>query len=104
MNNAIIPIIGAENTNNVVGLFQRSLFPDAGRRADRELSAPARSKNTERLPQGRPNIYDLIGYGSTYVLAQVIKKSGRDLSWQRLIDSLGDAPAMPSPPIWEATT
>jgi hypothetical protein len=34
---------------------------------------------------GRPNIYDLIGYGCTYVLAQVIKKAGRDLTRDSLI-------------------
>jgi hypothetical protein len=36
-------------------------------------------------PVGRPNIYDLIGYGCTYVLAQVIKKAGRDLTRDSLI-------------------
>ena len=43
---------------------------------------------------GRPNIYDLIGYGCTYVLAQVLKKAGRDLSWTALIkawETLKDA-------------
>ena len=55
--------------------------------ADGGLSQAARLKDTEALPQGRPNIYDLIGYGSTYVLAQVLKKTGRDLTWERLIDA-----------------
>ena len=39
VNNAIIPLIGAENTNNVWGYFNAPIFPDPGRPADGELSA-----------------------------------------------------------------
>ena len=85
VNNAIIPIIGAENTANVWGYFNAPYFPTQ----DDPPIANYRRLLVEKygtLPQGRPNIYDLIGYGSTYILAQVIKKSGRELNWQRLID------------------
>ena len=86
VNNAIIPIIGAENTKNVWGYFNAPYFPTQ----DEEPIANYRRLLIEKigkLPQGRPNIYDLIGYGSTYILAQVLKKTGRDLSWQRLIEA-----------------
>jgi branched-chain amino acid transport system substrate-binding protein len=86
VNNAIIPIIGAENTNNVWGYFNAPYFPTQ----DDPPIAGYRRQLVEKLgalPQGRPNIYDLIGYGSTYILAQVLKKAGRDLSWKRLIET-----------------
>jgi branched-chain amino acid transport system substrate-binding protein len=86
VNNAIIPIIGAENTKDVWGYFNAPYFPTQ----DDPPIAGYRRQLVEKLgtlPQGRPNIYDLIGYGSTYILAQVLKKTGRDLSWQRLTES-----------------
>jgi hypothetical protein len=36
-------------------------------------------------PQGRPNLYDMIGYGDTYVLAEALQAAGRDLTWDGLI-------------------
>jgi branched-chain amino acid transport system substrate-binding protein len=84
VNNAIIPIIGAENTKNVWGYFNAPYFPT---QTD-EPMANYRRILTEKYgppPVGRPNIYDLIGYGCTYVLAQVIKKAGRDLTRDSLI-------------------
>jgi branched-chain amino acid transport system substrate-binding protein len=86
VNNAIIPLIGADATKNVWGYFNAPYFPAQ----DDPPIADYRRLLVEKygaLPQGRPNIYDLIGYGSTYILAQVLKKTGRDLSWQRLIES-----------------
>jgi branched-chain amino acid transport system substrate-binding protein len=85
VNNAVVPIIGPENTKNVRGYFNAPYFttqddpPIAGYR---KLLI---EKYGGTLPQGRPNIYDLIGYGSTYVLAEVLKKAGRDLSWDAVI-------------------
>jgi len=86
VNNAIIPIIGAENTKNVWGYFNAPYFPT---QEDPPISTHRRLLTDKygALPQGRPNIYDLIGYGSTYVLAQVLTKAGRDLSWQRVIEA-----------------
>lgn len=85
VNNAIIPIIGPENTNSVWGYFNGPYFTTQ----DDPPIAGYRSLLTQKyggtLPQGRPNIYDLIGYGSTYVLAEVLKKAGRDLSWDGVI-------------------
>jgi branched-chain amino acid transport system substrate-binding protein len=36
-------------------------------------------------PQGRPAYTDVMGYGDMYILANVIKKAGNDLSWANLI-------------------
>jgi branched-chain amino acid transport system substrate-binding protein len=84
VNNAIIPLIGAENTKNVWGYFNAPYFPTQ----TEPPMANYRRILTEKYgqpPVGRPNIYDLIGYGCTYVLAQVIKKAGRDLTRDSLI-------------------
>jgi branched-chain amino acid transport system substrate-binding protein len=86
VNNAIIPVIGAENTKNVWGYFNAPYFPTQ----DDPPIANYRKLLIDKigtLPQGRPNIYDLIGYGSTYILSQVLKKAGRDLTWQRVIEA-----------------
>jgi len=36
-------------------------------------------------PAGRPNLYDMIGYGSAFVLAQALNKTGPNLTRDRLI-------------------
>jgi branched-chain amino acid transport system substrate-binding protein len=83
-NDAIVPIIGMENTSNLWGYFNAPYFPT-------QTEAPM--TNFIRIwiakygqpPQGRPNLYDIVGYGCTYVLAQAIKNAGRDLSWESLM-------------------
>lgn len=86
VNNAIVPLIGDESTKIVSGYFNAPYFTTQ----DDPPIANYRRILIEKigtLPQGRPNIYDLIGYGSTYVLAQVLRKAGRDLSWPRVIEA-----------------
>lgn len=86
VNNAIIPIIGPENAEITWGYFNAPYFPtqDDPPMANYRKLLVGKYGNP---PPGRPNIYDLIGYGSTYVLAQVLKKAGRDLSWSRVSDA-----------------
>jgi len=86
VNNAIIPIIGPDNAKITWGYFNAPYFPtqDDGPMAEYRKLLVAKIGN---LPQGRPNIYDLIGYGSTYILAQVLKAAGRDLNWSRVLDT-----------------
>ena len=86
VNNAIIPVIGAENTKNVWGYFNAPYFPTQDDLPIADYRRQLVGK-LGTLPQGRPNIYDLIGYGSTYILAQVLKKAGHNLSWQGVIES-----------------
>jgi branched-chain amino acid transport system substrate-binding protein len=40
------------------------------------------------LPAGRPNTFDLLAYADMYVLADALKRAGRDLSTEKLIDAL----------------
>ncbi len=87
VNNAIIPIIGPENTKSVRGYFNAPYFPTQDDPPIANYRHLLIEKYGGTLPQGRPNIYDLIGYGSTYVLAEVLKKAGRNLSWDRVISA-----------------
>ena len=40
------------------------------------------------LPAGRPNVFDLLSYADIYVVADALKRAGRDLTTDRLIDAL----------------
>jgi len=40
------------------------------------------------MPAGRPNTFDLLAYADMYVLADALKRAGRDLSTEKLIDAL----------------
>jgi branched-chain amino acid transport system substrate-binding protein len=40
------------------------------------------------LPAGRPNTFDLLAYADMYVLADALKRTGRDLTTEKLIDAL----------------
>ncbi len=86
VNDAVVPILGDKNPPNVWGYSNTPYFP--------AQSVAATSKFRElwthrygQPPQGRPNIYDLVAYGDTYVLAAAIKNAGNDLSWKTLIAS-----------------
>ena len=39
------------------------------------------------MPQGRPNIYDMTGYGSAYVMAEAIQATGCQLTRAKLLDA-----------------
>ncbi len=86
VNDAIIPIIGPENTKGVYGYFNVPYFPA-------QLDPPIVKYNElwkakyGAPPQGRPNVYDIAGYSSTFVLAAALKKAGTDLSWAGLISA-----------------
>jgi branched-chain amino acid transport system substrate-binding protein len=40
------------------------------------------------LPPNRPNIFDVLAYSDMYVLAEAMKRAGKDLTTARLIDAL----------------
>jgi branched-chain amino acid transport system substrate-binding protein len=40
------------------------------------------------LPAGRPNVFDVLSYSDTYAVADAIKRAGKDLTTDRLIDAL----------------
>jgi len=84
VNDAIVPILGAENTKNVWGYYNAPYFPG---QSDAPITAYRKMWTAKygKAPQGRPNLYDLVGYGSTYVLAEAMKNAGKNLNWDSLI-------------------
>ncbi len=84
VNNAIVPIIG--DADGILGYYNAPFYP--GQDAEPMNRYLALWKNAYgKPPQGRPNIYDLTGYGAVYVLAHALDKSGDDLSWPHFIAS-----------------
>ncbi len=82
VNNAIIPIIG--NADGIRGYYNAPYYP--GQAAKPMEDFEALWKATYGVaPQGRPNLFDIGGYGSTFVLAQAIQAAGNDLTWKGLI-------------------
>jgi branched-chain amino acid transport system substrate-binding protein len=45
-------------------------------------------KEYPNLPAGRPNTFDLLSYGDMYVLAEALKRVGKDLTTDKLISAL----------------
>jgi branched-chain amino acid transport system substrate-binding protein len=84
VNDAMIPIIGKENTPNVIGFSNFPYFhtqDDEPMKKFREMWI----KRNGTPPAGRPNMYDTVAYGDTYILAEAIKAAGRNLTWDSLI-------------------
>ncbi len=80
---AIIPIIG--DANGIRGYFNTPAFPgqtEAVREFESRLKTLLGS-----MPQGRPNNYDIIGYGSAYVVALAAKSTGCQLTRAKLLDA-----------------
>ena len=84
VNDAMIPIIGSDNTKSVIGF---SNFPYFHAQSDEPI-AKFREIWTKRYgapPAGRPSMYDTVAYGDAYIVAEAIKAAGRDLTWDSLI-------------------
>ncbi|MDH7799268.1 MULTISPECIES: ABC transporter substrate-binding protein [unclassified Beijerinckia] len=82
----IIPILGSENSKNIWSYSTTPTFPMQPHPTSKKF-LELWSARYGRPPQGRPNLYDMIGYGSAYVLAEAIEKAGRDLTRERLISA-----------------
>jgi branched-chain amino acid transport system substrate-binding protein len=80
---AIIPILG--NADGIRGYFNVPYFPGQ--------TAPVREFESRlktylgSMPQGRPNNYDMIAYGSAYVVAEAAQATGCDLTRPKLLDA-----------------
>ena len=85
-NDAIVSIIGKENAKNLRGYYNAPYFPSQTESAMANFIKIWVAKYGQP-PQGRPNLYDIVAYGCTYVMAQAIKGAGRDLTWTSLINS-----------------
>jgi branched-chain amino acid transport system substrate-binding protein len=83
VSSAIIPILG--NADGIRGYYNAPAFPGQVP-ATREFEARLK-KHLGSLPQGRASIYDLIGYGSGYVVAEAIKATQCQLTLDNLINA-----------------
>lgn len=83
VNRAIIPILG--NADGIRGYFNVPYFPGQ--------SQPVREFETRlknylgSMPQGRPSNYDMIAYGSAYVMALAAQGTGCQLTRAKLLDA-----------------
>ncbi len=80
---AIIPIIG--NADGIRGYFNTPYFPgqsESVREFENRLKTLLGS-----MPQGRPNNYDMIAYGSAYVMALALQGTGCQLTREKLLDA-----------------
>jgi branched-chain amino acid transport system substrate-binding protein len=85
-NDAIVSIIGEENSRNLRGYYNAPYFPSQPVEPIVNFVKIWTAKYG-KPPAGRPGLYDIVSYGSVYVLAQAIKNAGRDLTWASLMDS-----------------
>lgn len=85
-NRAIIPIIGAEDAEGIRGYFNAPYFPGQDAAPIRTFEERLKTQ-LGSMPQGRPNLYDVVGYGSAFVVADALRATGCDLTRAKLIDA-----------------
>ncbi len=66
----------------VLPMFIDSQHPDMAKFRE------AWSRRYPSAPKGRPNIFDIMAYGDAYVLAEGLKRAGRELTRDKLVDAL----------------
>jgi len=83
-NTAIIPVLG--NAEGLRGYYNAPYFPGQNVPAIREFESRLKEQ-LGSMPQGRPNQYDMIGYGSAYVITQAALATSCELTRDRLIEA-----------------
>ncbi|MDB5512387.1 MAG: Amino acid/amide transporter substrate-binding protein family [Enterovirga sp.] len=84
VNDAIVPIIGERDPKNVWGYSNMPAFP-AQDHPEAVKFRQAWIAKYGTPPQGRPNSYDMVGYGGAFILAKAIEAAGENLTWDGLI-------------------
>ncbi len=82
-NDGIVPLLGNADIRTIQGYANVPFFagqPDPTPQRFRQLWIARHGQP----PQGRPNLYDIVGYGSAYVLALAIQAAGTNLTWDGL--------------------
>ncbi|MES3000890.1 MAG: ABC transporter substrate-binding protein [Pseudomonadota bacterium] len=75
------------NAERVTGFSLIPLLPGSDAAAMKQWEA-AWKREYPNAPPGRPNQFDLLGYGDTYVLAEAMKRAGPNLTTDSLIQAL----------------
>lgn len=86
VDNTLITNLGA-NAEGVLGLWGAGAFLDSGN-PDMAKFREAWAKMNPNAPKGRPNLFDVWGYTEVYVIAEALKRAGRDLTREKFIDAL----------------
>jgi branched-chain amino acid transport system substrate-binding protein len=83
VNSTIISILG--NADGLRGYYNAPAFP--GQTPTIQEFETRLKASLGSMPQGRPNIYDMTGYGSAYVMAEAIQATGCQLTRAKLLDA-----------------
>jgi branched-chain amino acid transport system substrate-binding protein len=86
VDNTLITNLGT-NAEGVLGLWGAGAFLDSGN-PDMIKFREAWAKMNPNAPKGRPNLFDVWGYTEGYVIAEALKRAGRDLTREKFIDAL----------------
>lgn len=86
VDNVVIANIGPL-AEGFMGPWSVPLFPDS-QHPDMVKFREAWAKRNPNAPKGRPNLFDLWSYGDTYVIAEGLKRAGRELTRENFIDAL----------------
>ena len=78
---------GKSATEGVTGFSLIPYLPGS-RAADMVKWEAAWKKEYPNAPAGRPNNFDILAYGDTYVLAEAMRRAGNDLTTEGLIKAL----------------
>jgi branched-chain amino acid transport system substrate-binding protein len=86
IDNALIANLGY-TAEGYMGAWPLPLFPDSTDAAMAKFKA-AWLKRNPNPPKGRPNLFDLDAYGDTFVVAEALRRAGRDLTREKLVDAM----------------
>jgi branched-chain amino acid transport system substrate-binding protein len=84
--NALIANLGPD-AEGVLGLWGAGAFIDSGH-PDMVKFRKSWATMNSSAPKGRPNLFDVWGYTEVYVIAEALRKAGRDLTREKFIDAL----------------
>ncbi len=86
VDNVVITNIGSL-AEGFMGPWSVPLFADS-QHPDMVKFREAWAKRNPNAPKGRPNLFDLWSYGDTYVVAEGLRRAGRDVTRENFIDAL----------------
>lgn len=86
IDNALIANLGY-NAEGYMAAWPLPLFPDSTDPAMQKFK-DAWLKRNPNPPKGRPNLFDLDAYGDTFVVAEALRRAGRDLTREKLVDAM----------------
>jgi branched-chain amino acid transport system substrate-binding protein len=86
VDNALIANVGPL-AEGYMGGWPLPLFPDSALPAMVKFKT-AWEKRNPNAPKGRPNLFDLDAYGDTFVVAEGLRRAGKDLTREKFVDAL----------------